>query len=128
MYVIAIMAVLVTASVAFFGGMKYQQSKTPVRGGNQAQNIQSQFRQRNGAGGNAVSGDVLNIDANSLTVKLNDGSSKIILFSDKTTVSQATASATTDIKTGEKVMVLGTSNSDGSVTASNIQINPARPF
>lgn len=47
-----------------------------------------------------------------------------MLFSDKTTVSEATASTTTDIKTGERVTVFGTDNSDGSITASNVQINP----
>lgn len=112
---------VVVASGAFFGGMKYQESKTPSRNGNPAQN---QFRQRNIANSTAVNGAVLNVDAKTLTVKLSDGSSKIILFSDKTTVSESTASATTDIKTGEKVAVFGTTNPDGSVTAQNIQINP----
>ncbi len=124
--IFAIVLVLVTGA-AFYGGKKYQESKSPARNMNQQLN---QFRQRNGNGnsGRAVAGDVLNTDGKSLTVKLPDGSSKIVLFSDKTTVSQATASATTDIKPGEKVMVFGTNNADGSVTAQNIQINPSRNF
>lgn len=122
--IIFAVVLVIGGGAAFFGGMKYQESKTPARNGGQNQ---AQFRQRTGATGavgTAVNGDVLNSDAKTLTVKLTDGSSKIVLLSDKTTVSQATASATTDIKTGQKVAVFGTVNPDGSVTAQNVQINP----
>lgn len=119
--IIFVVVLIIGVGAAFFGGMKYQESKTPGRPAGQNQ---GQFRQRNVTNGTAVNGDVLNTDAKSLTVKLPDGSSKIVLFNDKTTVSQSFASATSDIKTGERVAIFGTANSDGSVTAQNIQINP----
>lgn len=125
--IFAVVLVLVAAG-AFFGGMKYQQNKAGNGFSRNTGQVQGQFRQRNGAGGMAVNGDVLSIDSNTLTVKLTDGSSKIVTFSDKTTVSQASASATANIKTGERVAIFGVSNSDGSVTAQNIQINPIRNF
>jgi hypothetical protein len=119
---------IITVVVAFFGGMQYQktQGRSQFQGQMNQNGQTGQLRQRSGVGAGAVNGEVLNIDAKTLTVKLPDGSSKIILLSDKTVVNQATASATSNIKTGEQVMVFGAANPDGSVTASNIQINPSR--
>jgi len=59
-----------------------------------------------------------------ITVKLEDGSSKIILLSEKTSINKASEGSITDLTAGEKVAVFGTTNADGSVTAQNIQINP----
>lgn len=55
---------------------------------------------------------------------MQDGSSKIVLFSDKTEINKAAEATKEDLKVGEKVAVFGTENSDGSVTAQNIQLNP----
>ena len=71
-----------------------------------------------------VTGDIIESSRDSITVKLTDGSSKIVLFSDKTNINKAQAAAPSDLKVGEKVMVTGQENSDGSVTAQNIQLNP----
>ena len=71
-----------------------------------------------------VSGEILSVDANSLTVKLPDGSSKIVTFSDTTQINKADKATAADLKTGVTVAVFGTTNSDGSVTAQNIQLNP----
>ena len=122
--VVAILVVLVGAG-AFFGGMKYQQSKQPAflrqMGGVQGQ--------RTGTGGNRmgfrpVNGEIISSDEKTITVKLQDGSSKIVLLSDKTQINKAAEATKEDLKTGEKVAVFGTENSDGTVTAQNIQLNP----
>jgi len=123
-FVIAILVVLVGGG-AFFAGMKYQQSKQPAflrqTGGVQGQ--------RTGTGENRmgfrpVNGEIISSDEKSITVKLQDGSSKIVLFSDSTEINKAAEATKEDLKTGEKVAVFGTENSDGSVTAQNIQLNP----
>ncbi len=122
----AILVVLVGAG-AFFGGMKYQQSKQPAF-----------FRQFNGQGGQGqrfgngttragfrpVSGEIISADNNSLTVKLADGSSKIVLLSDSTQINKAETAARADLTVGQKVAVFGQENSDGSVLAQNVQLNP----
>ncbi|NCB26825.1 MAG: hypothetical protein EOM62_15350 [Bacteroidia bacterium] len=59
-----------------------------------------------------------------MTVKLADGSSRIVLFSDSTTVNQSVAASKNDLKVGLNVAVRGDQNSDGSVTSTNIEINP----
>lgn len=77
-----------------------------------------------GARGGAVTGTILSIDPNSMTVKMSDGSSKIVLLSGTTTYSNTSTASQTDLKAGSPVMVFGSTNSDGSVTATNVQINP----
>jgi hypothetical protein len=59
-----------------------------------------------------------------MTVKIADGSSKIVLLGASVTVSKTSDGSKDDLKTGAKVGVFGTDNSDGSVTAQNIQLNP----
>ncbi len=76
-------------------------------------------------GGNRpVYGQILSADAQSITVKLADGSTKIVLLTSSTQINQATAAAKTDLKTGITVAAFGTTNADGSVTAQSVQINP----
>ncbi len=122
--IVAILVLIVAGGGGFFGGMKYQQSKQPnfrQFGGQQGQ------RTGNGtdrAGFRPVSGEIISADDKSITVKLTDGSSKIVLYSDKTEINKAGTATKEDLKTGEKVMVVGTQNTDGSVTAQNIQLNP----
>ena len=77
-----------------------------------------------GMRGGQILGTILSQDNNSITVQLADGSSKIVLISGTTSINQATAATAADLKVGERVSAFGSSNSDGSVTAQNIQINP----
>ena len=110
----------------FFGGMKYQQSKEPAflrQGGFQGTRAGSD-RTGGNAGFRPVNGEIIGADEESITVKLSDGSSKIVLLSDKTEINKAATATKEDLKVGEKVSVFGTDNSDGSVTAQNIQLNP----
>jgi len=121
--IIAILVAIIVGGGAFFGGMKYQQSKQ-----------RSFFRQGNAPGlragvGNRlgfrpVNGEIISLDDKSITVKLQDGSSKIVLISDKTEINKAAEATKSDLKVGDKVAVFGQENSDGSVTAQNVQINP----
>jgi hypothetical protein len=133
---ITIAIAIVMGAGGFFAGMKYQQTKQPTFGRNgnfmmggaqngNGQAINGQTR-TGGArmGGGQVFGDILSQDATSITVKLQDGSSKIVLYNDKTTVNKAAEATIADLKTGEKVAVFGQTNTDGSVTATNIQLNP----
>jgi len=58
---------------------------------------------------------------------LADGSSKIVLISDSTQINQATTATSVDLKMGITIAAYGTANSDGSITAQSIQINPQVP-
>jgi hypothetical protein len=127
-YLITIIIAVVVAGVAFFGGMKYQEAKT--LSGNQftrGMNGQGSLRtggNRGGTMGGATIGEIVSLDSNSMAVKTQDNSTKIVIFSDKTTISKTDTASKSALKTGEKIAVFGISNSDGSVTAQNIQLNP----
>jgi len=127
--VIAIVAVVVAVGVAaFFGGM--QLSGTKRLGGLAGQNFQNfgnsnTNRARNGqAGSGFVNGDVIAKDNNSITVKLRDGGSKIIFYSSATEIGKFVNGTSSDLEIGKTVMITGTANPDGSVTAQSVQIRP----
>lgn len=125
-----IIALIIGAGGGFFAGMTFQKSQ-PVTNLRQFGNGQlgsrtgDQNRGRIGGGGRQTVGEVINQDDTSMTVKLPDGSTKIVLYSSKTIFNKAAEASISDIKVGTRVGVFGTENSDGSVTAQNIQLNPA---
>lgn len=117
-------------AVAFYGGMQYQLSKQAVGGRNFMMSQQGVGRTGTGTGtrrignGQPISGEIINIDTDSLTVKLTDGSSRIILLNDKTIYNKTASVEKTELKVGEKVGIFGSTNTDGSVSAQNVQLNP----
>lgn len=119
-----VIVVLVVAAAAFYGGMQYQKN---MRGTGSGQNRQFTTFNRNGMGGMStnnrpVAGEITSSDDKSITVKTQDGSSKIVLVSDSTAVTEATSAGKQALQNGKNVVVFGNQNSDGSVTAMNIQI------
>ncbi len=68
-------------------------------------------------------GEILSEDDKSITVKMEDGSSKIVLISDTTQINKTDPGAKSDLTVGTKVGVFGVDN-NGTVTAQNIQIDP----
>lgn len=126
MIMVIVLAIIVGAA-GFFGGMKYQETKSPgvnpnrqFQAGRQGgQNGQSRF-----TGGRPIMGEIISSDDKSITVKLQDGSSKIVLLPDSVTVSKTDTASKADLKVGVKVGVFGMENSDKSVTAQNVQLNP----
>lgn len=128
--IIAAVVVILAGVGGFVGGMYYQKSQTATRlaqfgATGQGGQFYRRFGQGGGANGaNVVRGEVVSTDSNSITVKLPDGSSKIIVVGSSTAFMKSTSGALSDLKTGDTVMAFGTTNSDGSVTAQNVQINP----
>ncbi len=74
-----------------------------------------------------LAGEVLTKDANSLTLKLRDGGSRIVFYSTSTRVSKMADGMIGDVATGVTVTVNGATNQDGSVTAEMIQLRPNVP-
>jgi hypothetical protein len=112
---------------AFYGGMKYGQSKNSFP--KNFQNLsfeqrQQMFQGRVRIGAGFLSGEVISKDEKSLTLKLPDGSTKIIFFSASTQISKATEGTIDDIEIGKQIIVSGSQNSDGSYTAKTIQLSP----
>jgi hypothetical protein len=126
---VAVVLIIVALIGGFFGGMMFQKNQTPSFGmmGQNGVRQGGNFAGRSGqnvAAFRPVRGQVLSMINDSMTVKMSDGSTKIVVLSASTAFMQSTKAALTDIKTGDTVNVVGTANSDGSVTAQDIQINP----
>jgi hypothetical protein len=125
--VIAVVATLIiSGGVGFFAGMKYQESKLPEFMRNMPSNFQTmreRFDQRVGNQGlRPLSGEILTINEGSITVKLPDESSKIVLLTESSVINKTEEGSNDDLSEGTQVVVFGQENSDGSVTAQNIQI------
>jgi len=128
--IIPILLVLIFAvgAGAFWGGIKYGQNKISAQRAsfqNFSPEQRQQFAQRAGrAGTNFLSGEVIGKDDKSLTLKLPNGSTKIVFFSGSTQISKATEGSIGDIEIGKQIIVSGEQNSDGSLTAKTIQLSP----
>ena len=134
--IIAIIAIVIVGGGAFYGGMKYQQSKTPTRGaflgGAAGQQGRGAFRGGGaptfvGAGAGFTSGDVLSKDNTSITLKLQNGGSKIVFYATSTQVRKTDDGTIADVAVGSPITVTGSANPDGSITAEQIQLRPNMP-
>lgn len=135
---ILILSITIAAGSAFYGGMEYQQSKTPaimdfqnfrdLSSGERQQRFQEMganvglrgVRMGNGTG--FISGEIISKDDKSIVVKFSDGGSKIIFFSDSTEVAKSASGSINDVEVGRNISVSGAANQDGSITAQTIQL------
>ena len=155
--IIIITIAVIVGGGAFYGGMKYTESKSPQGGFSRAdfQNLSPEERQqrfqglganvsgaftgnheggsgfRDGRFGSGVDGsppligEVISQSNDSLTIKLNDGSTKIIFVSNNTQITKSIDGTIDDLNKGEQIFIGGTENPDGSYTAQTIQLSPA---
>ncbi len=128
----AVVVLLILVGGAFYGGMVY--AKSAVSGGRNG-NFAGQFgpggmgANRTGSRmGGFTAGQILSKDAMSMTIKMQDGSTKIVLVSSSTPVMKTVTGSVNDLATGTDVVVTGSANSDGSITAQSVQIRPAGPM
>lgn len=79
-----------------------------------------------GGNGNArggfTAGSIVSNDGSTITIKMNDGSTKFVLYSGSTTIRKSAEGTSADLVAGENVVVTGSANSDGSITATQIQL------
>src|SRR3989339_12106 len=132
---IAAVVVIAVGAGSFYAGMKYGQSQRASRAGTFTRQFNGNSGPNGAAGadgqrvringGGFTIGEILSKDDKSITVKLADGGSKIVFYSDSTVVSKSATTTMQDLTVGENVMVSGTTNQDGSISAQMVQIRPA---
>ena len=130
--IIAGLVVVVIAGVSFYSGVAYGKNAGSTRGqfavpNGQFTGGQNRVGGARGAvnGGGIAFGEIVSKDATSMTIKTQDGSSKIVLVSASVKVTKSADGSLSDLVVGENVSITGTANKDGSLTAQSVQVRPA---
>jgi hypothetical protein len=132
--IILIIAIIVAGGAGFFGGTQYQKStgtKVAANGFNRAGFAGMATGQRTGTrnaanGSGFTSGQILAKTDNSLTIKLASGGSEIVFLAPSSQIMQSSTTTIANLNVGQSVMVTGTANSDGTVTAKTVQVGDFR--
>ncbi len=140
--IVGVLCALIFGAGGFYGGMRYQQGKSPAAASGNFQrgaaNVSGALRngRTGGSGGGFATGDILSKDDKSVTVQLRSSQnttgtastqagSKIIFFSASTDITKSASGTPADLQVGQTITVSGTANADGSLTAQSIQLRPA---
>jgi hypothetical protein len=122
---LTIVAAIVCAVVFFFIGQavgKGSAASAAGARGSFSSSTRGAAGRAGAAGGGFASGQVVSVDGNSLTVQLPNGNSEVVFFSSSTQVIKPQVASLSALTPGTQVLVGGTANSDGSVSAQTIQI------
>jgi hypothetical protein len=123
--IIGVVVIVIALGLSFYGGMKYAQGNAAAAAATRGAN----FRTSNGVGGamrgnigSGTAGNIISKDATSITVGLRAGGSKIVFFSPTTPISAIASGTPADLISGKQVVVTGSTNTDGSINATSIQV------
>ena len=135
-WIVVVVVALVVGGGGFYAGTTYQANQTPAnRFAGGAGTFAGRTGTRGGAGNGAVFGTVIAKDSNGITLELGGpnatstngtaSGTRIVLINDSTQVGKMVAGTANDLSVGTSVTVAGTPNSDGSLTATSVQIRPS---
>ena len=134
--ILSIIVVVVAVLAGFFIGLGVGSSNNTKSANSQfaaaGQGTKGGFSRGTGSSsrgsfGGSVSGQILSVDANGITVGLTSGGSKIVIIPQSANILKSTQGTSGDLSVGSNVTIQGSTNTDGSVTAQMIQIRPAMP-
>jgi hypothetical protein len=129
---ILIIAIIIAGGAGFYGGMIYGKQAAPkvatTAGANRAGFTgTARTGARTGVNGaGIVNGQILAKTDNSLTIKSATAGSQIVFLAPSTQIMQSSTTTINNLNVGQNVMVSGTTNSDGSVTARTVQVGDFR--
>lgn len=124
---IKIIVLVVVGILLFYAGTQYAKSQpaaTSAAASAYAGRTARTGAAATGAFGGGTTGTVVSIDSQSITIALKAGGSQIIFYGTSTPITLTTSGTPNDIQTGSNIMVTGTANSDGSLSAQSIRIVP----
>jgi len=135
--ILTILAIAIFSGISFFAGIKFQQRRgfsainrfsqnfdnRQLRGQGQGtgrnQNQNGDFR-----GNGMLVGEIISRADNSLTIKTPNNGDKIVIIPQSASVTKSSSASAEELVVGKTVGVFGTSNSDGSLTAATIELDP----
>ncbi len=130
-----IIIAIVIAGITFWSGVQFGKNQTSAKtrtsgaqffgSGINSGNTTGTRNFRGSVGGNFISGEIISKDNQSVTIKLQDGSTKIVFYSGNTVIQKTIAGSNNDLSVNTAVTITGTTNSDGSFSANSIQIRPS---
>ena len=149
--IIVLVIVIVVAAGSFYAGTVYAQQQAtanraaqfagrqgqfPGLDGDNADGNAPQFQQGGragnlggnrtaGQGGGGTFGQIAEIDGGTLTITTRDGNQIKVLVTDTTLIEKYASVSATELETGETVIISGSANEDGSITARSLQVAPA---
>lgn len=131
--IIGVVAILLIAGIGFLVLHKNSSSTSVLSANSTNQNPANQRFGRSGggrgfrgnlpAGATPIFGQITNVTDNSITVSGRNGDLNVVLNAS----TKYTGGTKSDLKANDRVFGYGTSNSDGSITAQQITINPSFP-
>lgn len=121
-YLIHALLVLISSGIGFWGGLTYSKPKIDPSMQNGKQFSGNMMRGSGTRGQGFTIGEIISKDATSITVSTKDNGSKVVILPSTLQVNKNTPGTLDDITIGEKVMVNGTQQPDGSIVAGTIQI------
>jgi len=125
-----LVGVIALGGVSFYLGMRYERmtrfSSIEMLPGMRIGDGMNAER-RTGAmsrtqGGGVTSGEIVSKDDTGITLKLRDGGSRIIFIAPSASIQRMATGTSQDLVVGQNVMVIGTTNTDGSIKAESVQV------
>lgn len=140
-YIPIIIACIIIGAGSFYGGMRYERNGSAAGPNANFSPQERQARMANGGftgttqrtngtrttGGGLLMGEIISKESTSITVKLQDGGSKIVFLSNATKIAKSIDGSTADLTVGAQVTTMGTANADGSITAQSVQLRTDMP-
>lgn len=128
-----VLVLLLAVALSFYGGLIYGRGKGKVNRFS-FDNMPLGERQfagngeRNNKQGAMANGEILSLDESGLTLKLQDGGSRLIFFSSSTEIMRYASGTVADLKVGDNLIITGEDDSTGGLTAKSIQLRPENAF
>jgi len=106
------------------GGYSISKLTSPKSGFNRQGGPMASGQKGQAQGGGRVMGEVQSITDGRITLKTQNNNSQIVITSSTTAYQKMATGSAGDVAVGSQVQITGTKNSDGSTTATSVQIVP----
>jgi len=121
-HIIWLVVAIVVGTGGFFYGRSIATTSRAGFAGATGAYGSSTRRLAGGAAGGFTTGQILSFGSGDMTLQLANGNSEVVLYASSTPVTEPTTVSPSTLSVGTNVMVAGTTNSDGSLTATTIQV------